>query len=84
VAVIVSSKSTVSAIYDRSALTVYDTQSSQNEERWFTLGFDANGQLLAVAHKYESTGENRFRVRIISAVKPRNGSGALMKKDRDR
>jgi uncharacterized protein len=48
------------------ALTVYDIE---NEDRWFTLGFDSNGQLLAVAHTYEPAGESTFRVRIISARK---------------
>jgi len=34
---------------DALALTVYDESNSQDEERWFTLGFDAGGKLLAVA-----------------------------------
>jgi uncharacterized DUF497 family protein len=38
------------------ALTVYDESNSQDEERWFTLGFHASGKLLAVAHTYELTG----------------------------
>ena len=41
---------------DALALTVYDEANSQNEGRWFTLGFDASGTLLAVAHTYEMTG----------------------------
>jgi uncharacterized protein len=28
---------------DNLALTVFDEANSQNEERWFTLGFDASG-----------------------------------------
>jgi len=35
---------------DPLALTVYDVASSDDEERWFTLGCDVNGRLLAVAH----------------------------------
>ena len=35
---------------DALALTVYDELNSQDEERWFTLGFDASGKLFAVAH----------------------------------
>jgi uncharacterized protein len=52
---------------DALALTVYDTATSQGEERWFTLGFDTSGRLLAVAHTYEDIGPGRGRVRIISA-----------------
>jgi len=42
---------------DALALTVYDEANSQNEERWFTLGYDANDRLLAVAHTYNITGQ---------------------------
>jgi uncharacterized protein len=35
---------------DALALTVYDESNSHDQERWFTLGFDASGRLLAVAH----------------------------------
>ena len=58
---------------DALALTVYDAANSLEEDRWFTLGFDAAGQLLAVAHTYRSdkskTGEETIRIRIISARK---------------
>lgn len=54
---------------DALALTVYDESNSQDEERWFTLGFDASGKLLAVAHTYELTGSTNARIRIISARK---------------
>jgi uncharacterized DUF497 family protein len=58
-----------SVFLDALALTVYDQSSSRDEERWFTLGFDARGRLLAVAHTYQITGEARTRIRIISARK---------------
>jgi uncharacterized DUF497 family protein len=54
---------------DALALTVYDEAHSQSEERWFTLGFDASGKLLAVAHTYEIAGPAHVQVRIISARK---------------
>ena len=52
---------------DGLALTVFDSAHSQHEERWFTLGHDASGMLLAVAHTYQATGPASVRVRIISA-----------------
>jgi uncharacterized protein len=52
---------------DGLALTVFDSVHSQHEERWFTLGYDANGALLAVAHTHEAIGSTTARVRIISA-----------------
>ena len=54
---------------DALALTVYDEASSQDEERWFTLGFGSSGRLLAVAHTHQPTGPSNARVRIISARK---------------
>lgn len=54
---------------DPLALTVYDATSSQDEERWFTLGCDSGGKLLAVAHTYQETDLGRARVRLISARK---------------
>ena len=52
---------------DALALTVFDSAHSQHEERWFTLGHDAGGALLAVAHTYQATSPVSVRVRIISA-----------------
>jgi uncharacterized DUF497 family protein len=56
-------------LLDHLALTVYDEVNSQHEERWFTLGLDARGNLFAVAHTYEIIDSAHVRVRIISARK---------------
>jgi uncharacterized DUF497 family protein len=57
---------------DALALTVYDEENSREEERWFTLGLDSKGVLLAVAHTYDITGPLNVQVRIISARKATN------------
>lgn len=49
------------------SLTVADAAHSQDEERWFTLGCDHTGTLLAVAHTYQIIGSSHIRLRIISA-----------------
>jgi uncharacterized DUF497 family protein len=54
---------------DALALTVFDAAHSQSEERWFTLGYDQSGTLLAVAHTHSVTEDNHVRIRIISARK---------------
>jgi len=54
---------------DAMALTAYDEANSEGEDRWFTLGYDAGGRLLAVAHTYDEIGPANVRVRIISARK---------------
>ena len=52
---------------DTLALTTFDAAHSAYEERWFTLGLDASGVLLAVAHTYQATGSINIRVRLVSA-----------------
>jgi uncharacterized DUF497 family protein len=46
---------------------VYDEAHSVTEERWFTLGLDDLGQLLAVSHTFQEITLPISRVRIISA-----------------
>lgn len=54
-------------LLDALALTVFDAAHSQGEERWFTLGMDSQGRLLALSHTYQSSGPIDVQVRIISA-----------------
>jgi len=56
-----------SVFADALALTVFDDEHSDFEERWFTLGMASNGKLVAVSHIYTATGPASARVRIISA-----------------
>ena len=61
---------------DPLALTVFDVNHSDDEERWFTLERSTEGKLLAVSHTFETrpsnlssqtTAEDVVPVRIISA-----------------
>ena len=54
-------------ILDPLALTVFDAEHSEAEERWFTLGQTSDGRLLAVAHTYQMLETNITRVRLVSA-----------------
>ena len=47
---------------DPQALSIYDMEHSQEEDRWITLGLDRVGSLLVVVHT--ERGEN---IRVISA-----------------
>ena len=47
---------------DPLALTVYDAFHSQDEERWLTVGLDAGGKLLVVAHTYKMTRQCRHEI----------------------
>lgn len=63
----VSFAQATTVLADPLALTVFDAEHSQSEERWFTLGLSREGKLLAVSHTYTATGADSARVRIISA-----------------
>ena len=52
---------------DALALTVFDAEHSEFEERWFTLGMASDGKLLAVSHTYAAAGPTSASVRIMSA-----------------
>ena len=63
----VSFAQAATVILDPLALTVFDAEHSEAEERWFTLGQTSDGSLLAVAHTYQMLETNIARVRLISA-----------------
>jgi uncharacterized DUF497 family protein len=52
---------------DPIALTVYDEDSSGDEERWVTLGQVQQQYYLVVVHTYHDREINVVRIRIISA-----------------
>jgi uncharacterized DUF497 family protein len=52
---------------DPLALTVYDSEHSEAEERWATVGRAEDGKVLVVSHTFEETGATTATVRIISA-----------------
>ncbi|MEQ1628080.1 MAG: BrnT family toxin [Nitrospira sp.] len=53
---------------DSEALSEFDEQHSDHEDRWATLGLDAAGTLLVVCHTFDEIADGA-RVRIISARK---------------
>ncbi|MEN9867894.1 MAG: hypothetical protein RL748_3484 [Pseudomonadota bacterium] len=63
----VSFEQAATVFQDALALTVYDDQHSQYEERWFTIGHSLDGALLAVSHTFVTTSPINVRIRIISA-----------------
>jgi uncharacterized protein len=56
-----------SVLQDPLALTVYDEDHSETEERWVTLGCAEDGKLLVVIHTFKDSGATGATVRIISA-----------------
>ena len=54
---------------DNMALTVFDENNSDNEDRWLTLGKVNNKSLLLVVHTHIEYNHNLAEIRIISARK---------------
>ena len=54
---------------DALALTIFDDDHNDDEDRWVTLGQTSNGQYLVVIHTFQHTDSAIVQVRIISARK---------------
>lgn len=52
---------------DPLALTIFDNEHSDDEDRWVTLGNAEDGHLTVVVHTSEEVSETELRIRIISA-----------------
>lgn len=51
---------------DKSLLTIFDQNHSDDEDRWVTLGAVQDGKILVVVHTYQKLGKEET-IRIISA-----------------
>ena len=54
---------------DPKALSIFDPDHSETEDRWITMGFSEKEKLLIVIHTFREEAENNFIVRIISCRK---------------
>ncbi len=58
-----------SIFLDPGMITVFDSKSSDYEDRWATVGIDRNGILLVIRHTFYQLDADTCRIRIISARK---------------
>jgi len=57
----------VSTIFlDPRMISVFDTDHSEHEDRWVTIGIDSNGILLVVVHTFQQLNAHLYKIRIIS------------------
>jgi len=54
---------------DSNALSIFDPDHSESEDRWITIGIAKKGRLLIVIHTYREERRNTVTVRIISSRK---------------
>ena len=57
----------MTAVVDPLAMTFFDTEHSEDEDRWVCVGRSNEGALLLVIHTFVGTGPSSALVRIISA-----------------
>ena len=58
-----------SVFRDPLALTIYDDEHSDYEQRWATIGQASNGQILVVIHTFHQVDLPNAEIRLISARK---------------
>ncbi len=55
---------------DLNAISLYDKEHEEMEERWITIGMDKTGNVVVVCHTFNQLDNETFHIRIISARKP--------------
>ena len=63
----VSFESAATIFLDPLALSIFDSQHSDFEERWITMGVAGNKDILVVVPTYEDINNDAVAIRIISA-----------------
>ena len=57
----------MTVLLDPLAMTRFDEEHSDDEDRWVSLGRAANAQLIVVVHTFRVTGPRTALLRLISA-----------------
>lgn len=52
---------------DSKALSIFDPDHSETEDRWITMGISEKGRLLIVIHTFREGSEDAVTIRIISS-----------------
>ena len=54
---------------DPRALTIFDSEHSEYEDRWITMGISKTGRLLIVCHTFQEENRDSVSIRIFSSRK---------------
>ncbi len=65
----VSFERAATVFLDPRAMSIFDDEHSEEEERWITLGLDAAGVVLIVCHTFREETKASAKIRLISARK---------------
>jgi uncharacterized DUF497 family protein len=65
----ISFEDATSVFRDENAISIFDEEHSDNEDRWITIGLDKLTRTLVVVHTFVTLNQDNCNVRIISARK---------------
>ena len=65
----ISFEESASVFRDPRMLSIYDSEHSQAEDRWITLGLSCSGKLLVVCHTFREESSESAVIRLISSRK---------------
>jgi len=65
----VSFERALSIFLDPHAITIFDEEHSEREDRWITMGIDRIGILLVAVHTFQQINNEKYKIRIISTRK---------------
>ena len=54
---------------DPTAISIFDDEHSEKEERWITIGISNVGRLIVVCHTFKEHDKNNISIRIFSSRK---------------
>ena len=65
----VSFEQATSVFRDKNAISIFDDEHSEDEDRWITIGMDYHTKVLVVVHTHILIDQDNCNIRIISARK---------------
>lgn len=65
----ISFETATEVFLDPLAISIFDSNHSQKEDRWITIGKRINNQVIVVIHTFERENSDQNLIRIISARK---------------
>ena len=54
---------------DLRAISIYDNEHSEKQDRWITIGISNKGRLIIVFHTFQKENKNNFIIRMYSSQK---------------
>jgi uncharacterized DUF497 family protein len=62
-------RSAATVFRDPLALSIYDNEHNEDEDRWITIGISNTGRLLVVCHTFKKNDESSVSIRLFSSRK---------------